>query len=160
VPVVGTQETGLKIRPEALEKAITPKTKGFIFNSPSNPTGAAYTRAELKALTDVLVKRPHAWAVTDDMYAPLVCDDFRLFTPAQVEPKLYDRTLTMNGVSKAYCMTGWRLGYAGGPEMLIKAMGTLQSQSTTNPSSITQWASVEALDGPQDFIPRNNKVFK
>jgi aspartate aminotransferase len=160
VPVVGTQATGFKIKPEALEKAITPKTKWFIFNSPSNPTGAAYTRAELKALTDVLVKHPHVWVLTDDMYEHLVYDDFEFFTPAQVEPSLYERTLTMNGVSKAYCMTGWRLGYAGGPEQLIKAMGTLQSQSTTNPSSITQWASVEALDGPQDFIPRNNKVFK
>jgi aspartate aminotransferase len=160
VPVVGTQETGFKIKPEALEKAITPKTKWFIFNSPSNPTGAAYSRAELKALTDVLVKHPHVWVLTDDMYEHLVYDDFEFFTPAQVEPSLYERTLTMNGVSKAYCMTGWRLGYAGGPEQLIKAMGTLQSQSTTNPSSITQWASLEALDGPQDFIPKNNKVFK
>jgi aspartate aminotransferase len=160
VPVVGTQEDGFKIKPDALEKAITPKTKWLIFNSPSNPTGAAYTRAELKALTDVLVKHPHVWVLTDDMYEHLVYDDFEFFTPAQVEPKLYERTLTMNGVSKAYCMTGWRLGYAGGPEMLIKAMGTLQSQSTTNPSSITQWASVEALDGPQDFIPKNNAVFK
>ena len=160
VPVVGTPEDGFKIRPVALEKAITPKTKWLIFNSPSNPTGAAYTRAELKALTDVLVKHPHVWVLTDDMYEHLVYDDFEFFTPAQVEPKLYERTLTMNGVSKAYCMTGWRLGYAGGPEHLIKAMGTLQSQSTTNPSSITQWASVEALDGPQDFIPKHNKVFK
>jgi aspartate aminotransferase len=160
VPVVAKLEDGFKIKPEALEKAITPKTKWLIFNSPSNPTGAAYTRAELKALTDVLVKHPHVWVLTDDMYEHLVYDDFEFFTPAQVEPKLYDRTLTMNGVSKAYCMTGWRLGYAGGPEHLIKAMGTLQSQSTTNPSSITQWASVEALDGPQDFIPKNNAVFK
>jgi aspartate aminotransferase len=147
VPVVAKLEDGFKIKPEALERAITPKTKWLIFNSPSNPTGAAYTRAELKALTDVLVKHPHVWVLTDDMYEHLVYDDFEFFTPAQVEPKLYERTLTMNGVSKAYCMTGWRLGYAGGPEMLIKAMGTLQSQSTTNPSSITQWASVEALDG-------------
>jgi aspartate aminotransferase len=160
VPVVGKLEDGFKIKPEALEKAITPKTKWLIFNSPSNPSGAAYTRAELKALTDVLVKHPHVWVLTDDMYEHLIYDDFEFFTPAQVEPKLYERTLTLNGVSKAYCMTGWRLGYAGGPEMLIKAMGTLQSQSTTNPSSITQWASVEALDGPQDFIPKHNKVFK
>jgi aspartate aminotransferase len=160
VPVVGKLEDGFKIKPEALERAITPKTKWLIFNSPSNPTGAAYTRAELKALTDVLVKHPHVWVLTDDMYEHLVYDDFEFTTPAQVEPKLYERTLTMNGVSKAYCMTGWRLGYAGGPEHLIKAMGTLQSQSTTNPSSITQWASVEALDGPQDFIPKHNKVFK
>ena len=160
VPVVAKLEDGFKIKPEALEKAITPKTTWLIFNSPSNPTGAAYTRAELKALTDVLVKHPHVWVLTDDMYEHLVYDDFEFFTPAQVEPRLYERTLTMNGVSKAYCMTGWRLGYAGGPEHLIKAMGTLQSQSTPNPSSISQWASVEALDGPQDFIPKHNKVFK
>ena len=108
----------------------------------------------------MLVKHPHVWVLTDDMYEHLVYDDFEFTTPAQVEPKLYERTLTLNGVSKAYCMTGWRLGYAGGPEMLIKAMGTLQSQSTTNPSSITQWAAVEALNGPQDFIPKHNKVFK
>jgi aspartate aminotransferase len=160
VPVVGTLEDGFKIKPAALEAAITPKTKWLIFNSPSNPTGAAYTRAELKALTDVLVKHPHVWVLADDMYEHLVYDDFEFFTVAQVEPKLYERTLTLNGVSKAYCMTGWRLGYAGGPEFLIKAMATLQSQSTTNPSSITQWASVEALDGPQDFIAKNNAVFK
>lgn len=160
VPVIGTLENGFKIKPEALEAAITPKTKWFIFNSPSNPTGAAYTRAELKALTDVLVRYPHVWVLTDDMYEHLVYDDFEFTTVAQVEPELYERTLTLNGVSKAYCMTGWRLGYAGAPEFLIKAMATLQSQSTTNPSSITQWASVEALDGPQDFIARNNAVFK
>ena len=153
-------EDGFKMKPEALERAITPKTKWLIFNSPSNPTGAAYTRAELKALTDVLVKHPHVWVLTDDMYEHLVYDDFVFTTPAQVEPRLYERTLTLNGMSKAYCMTGWRLGYAGGPEMLIKAMGTLQSQSTTNPSSITQWAGVEALNGPQDFIAKHNKVFK
>ncbi len=160
VAVPTTMEDGFKMRPEALERAITPKTKWLIFNSPSNPTGAAYTRAELKALTDVLVKHSHVWVLTDDMYEHLVYDDFVFTTPAQVEPRLYERTLTLNGVSKAYCMTGWRLGYAGGPEMLIKAMGTLQSQSTTNPSSITQWASVEALNGPQDFIPKHNKIFK
>ncbi len=153
-------EDGFKMKPEALERAITPKTKWLIFNSPSNPTGAAYTRAELKALTDVLVKHPHVWVLTDDMYEHLVYDEFVFTTPAQVEPRLYERTLTLNGMSKAYCMTGWRLGYAGGPEMLIKAMGTLQSQSTTNPSSITQWAGVEALNGPQDFIAKHNKVFK
>src|SRR4249919_577893 len=111
-------------------------------------------------LTDVLVKHPHVWVMTDDMYEHLVYDDFVFATPAQVEPKLYDRTLTVNGVSKAYCMTGWRIGYAGGPAELIKAMQTIQSQSTSNPSSISQWASVEALNGPQDFIPVNNKVFK
>jgi aspartate aminotransferase len=160
VPVVARLEDGFKIKPEALAAAITPKTKWLIFNSPSNPTGAAYTRAELKGLTDVLVKHPHVWVLSDDMYEHLVYDEFEFTTPAQVEPRLYERTLTLNGMSKAYCMTGWRLGYAAGPEHLIKAMGTLQSQSTTNPSSITQWAGVEALNGPQDFIPKHNKVFK
>ena len=143
-----------------LEKAITKNTKWLIFNSPSNPTGAAYTRAEVKAVTDVLVKHPHVWLLTDDMYEHLVYDDFKFYSPAQVEPSLYERTLTLNGVSKAYCMTGWRIGYAGAPEFLIKAMATLQSQSTTNPNAIAQWASVEALDGPQDFIAKNNAVFK
>jgi len=160
VPVVCTAEQGFKLRPEALEKAITPKTKWLILNSPSNPTGAAYTRAELKAITDVLVRHPHVWVMTDDMYEHLVYDDFVFTTPAQVEPLLFDRTLTVNGVSKAYCMTGWRIGYAGGPAELIKAMATIQSQSTSNPSSISQWAAVEALNGPQDFIAANNKVFK
>ena len=160
VPVVCTAEHGFKLQPDDLEKAITPKTKWIILCSPSNPTGAAYTRAELKAITDVLVKHPHVWVMTDDMYEHLVYDDFVFTTPAQIEPKLYDRTLTVNGVSKAYCMTGWRIGYAGGPAELIKAMATIQSQSTSNPSSISQWASVEALNGPQDFIPVNNKVFK
>jgi aspartate aminotransferase len=160
VPVICTAEHGFKLQPEALEKAITPKTKWIILCSPSNPTGAAYTRAELKAITDVLVKHPHVWVITDDMYEHLVYDDFVFATPAQVEPKLYDRTLTVNGVSKAYCMTGWRIGYAGGPAELIKAMATIQSQSTSNPCSISQWASVEALNGPQDFIPVNNKAFK
>jgi aspartate aminotransferase len=160
VPVVCTAKHGFKLSPQELEKAITPRTKWLILNSPSNPTGAAYTRAELKAITDVLVKHPHVWVMTDDMYEHLVYDNFEFFTPAQVEPKLYQRTLTVNGVSKAYCMTGWRIGYAGGPAELIKAMATIQSQSTSNPSSISQWASVEALNGPQDFIPANNKVFK
>ncbi|MFG1300787.1 pyridoxal phosphate-dependent aminotransferase [Xanthobacter sp. V3C-3] len=160
VPAMTTIEDNFKLRPEVLEAAITPKTKWLIFNSPSNPSGAAYSFDELKALTDVLVKHPHVWILTDDMYEHLVYDDFKFVTPAQVEPALYDRTLTMNGVSKAYCMTGWRIGYAAGPEPLIKAMGTLQSQSTSNPSSIAQWAAVEALDGPQDFIAENNKVFK
>ena len=140
VPVVCTAAHGFKLQPDALEKAITPKTKWIILCSPSNPTGAAYTRAELKAITDVLVKHPHVWVMTDDMYEHLVYDDFVFTTPAQVEPKLYDRTLTVNGVSKAYCMTGWRIGYAGGPAELIKAMATIQSQSTSNPSSISQWA--------------------
>jgi aspartate aminotransferase len=160
VPVVCTAEHGFKLRAADLEKAITPKTKWIILNSPSNPTGAAYARSELKAITDVLARHPHVWVMTDDMYEHLVYDDFAFATPAQIEPKLYDRTLTVNGVSKAYCMTGWRIGYAGGPAELIKAMATIQSQSTSNPSSIAQWASVEALNGPQDFIPANNKVFK
>lgn len=158
--VATTLEKKFKVQPEALERAITPRTKWLIFNSPSNPSGAAYTRAELKGLTDVLMRHPHVWILTDDMYEHLVYDDFSFFTPAQVEPRLYERTLTMNGVSKAYCMTGWRIGYGAGPEALIKAMQKLQSQSTSNPSSISQWAAVEALNGPQDFIAANNKVFK
>ena len=153
-------EDGFKMKAEALDRAITPKTKWLIFNSPSNPSGAAYTRSELKALTDVLVKHPHVHVLTDDMYEHLVYDDFTFTTPAQVEPSLYERTLTLNGVSKAYCMTGWRIGFAGGPEPLIKAMAMLQSQSTSNPSAVSQWASVEALNGPQDFIPKHNKIFK
>jgi aspartate aminotransferase len=153
-------ESKFKLQADELEGAITPQTKWLIFNSPSNPSGAAYSRAELKALTDVLVRHPHVWVLTDDMYEHLVYDEFSFVTPAQVEPKLYDRTLTMNGVSKAYCMTGWRIGYGAGPEPLIKAMQKLQSQSTSNPSSISQWAAVEALNGPQDFIAENNKVFK
>jgi aspartate aminotransferase len=152
-------EDGYKLKPETLDKAITAKTKWFMFNAPSNPSGSAYSKAELKALTDVLVKHPHVWVLTDDMYEHLLYDGHKFYSPAQVEPKLYDRTLTMNGLSKAYCMTGWRLGYAGGPEPLIKAMCKLQGQSTSNPSSITQWAAVEALNGPQDFIPRNNATF-
>tara|TARA_R110002110_G_scaffold75009_4_gene198376 strand:+ start:546 stop:1748 length:1203 start_codon:yes stop_codon:yes gene_type:complete len=153
-------ETGFKLQPDVLEKAITPKTKWFFFNSPSNPTGAAYTAAELKKLTDVLVKYPHVWILTDDMYEHLSYDDFKFATPAQVEPKLYDRTLTMNGVSKAYSMTGWRIGYCAGPVDLIKAMTTIQSQSTSNPTSISQWAAVEALNGTQDFIPTRAASFK
>ncbi|HOV03394.1 MAG TPA: pyridoxal phosphate-dependent aminotransferase [Kaistiaceae bacterium] len=160
VIVDATLEDGFKLRPEALEAAITPRTKWLIFNSPSNPSGAAYTRAELKALTDVLVRHPHVWVMSDDMYEHLVYDDFVFVTPAEVEPALMDRTLTVNGVSKAYCMTGWRIGYAGGPESLIKAISTIQSQSTSNPCSIAQWAAVEALNGPQGFIADNNKVFK
>jgi aspartate aminotransferase len=145
-------EDGFKLTPKALAAAITPKTKWFIFNSPSNPTGAAYTRDEIKALTDVLLKHPQVWVLSDDIYEHLVYDGFEFTTPVQVEPKLKDRTLTMNGVSKAYSMTGWRIGYGGGPEQLIKAISTLQSQSTSNPCSISQWASVEALEGPQDFL--------
>ncbi len=133
VEVKTTVESGYKLDAAALEKAITPNTKWLLLNSPSNPTGAAYTRAELKALTDVLLQHPHVWVMTDDMYEHLVYDDFEYFTPAQIEPKLYERTLTINGVSKAYCMTGWRIGYAGGPEPLIKAMAMIQSQSTSNP---------------------------
>lgn len=154
-----SMESGYKLQPEALEKAITPKTKWLIFNAPSNPTGSAYRREELKALTDVLMKHPHVWILSDDMYEHLLYDGLKFYTPAQVEPGLYDRTLTMNGFSKAYCMTGWRLGYAAGPEQLIKTMCKLQSQSTSNPSSIVQWAGVEALNGPQDFIQRNNQAF-
>ena len=153
-------EDGFKLQPEDLEAAITDKTKWFIFNSPSNPSGAAYSAAELKKLTDVLVKYPHVWVLTDDMYEHLTYDNFVFATPAQVEHALYDRTLTMNGVSKAYCMTGWRIGYCAGPLALIKAMTKIQSQSTSNPTSISQWAAVEALNGPQDFIAENNRAFK
>src|SRR5688572_7914490 len=160
VAVVTTMANGFKLTAEQLEKAITPKTKWLIFNSPSNPTGAAYTRDEVKALTDVLMKHPNVWVLTDDMYEHLVYDDYEFVTPAQVEPGLYDRTLTMNGVSKAYSMTGWRIGYAAGPEVLVKAMTKLQSQTTSNSSSVSQWASVEALNGPQDFLKDRAQVFK
>jgi len=160
VSVPTTLESGFKMTPEALERAITPKTKWVLLNSPSNPTGAAYTRAELKKLTDVLVRHPQVYVVTDDMYEHLVYDDFEFTTPAQIEPRLYERTLTVNGVSKTFCMTGWRIGYAGGPEPLIKAMAMIQSQSTSNPTAAAQWAAVEALDGPKDFIPKHNKIFK
>ena len=145
-------EDGFKLKPEVLARAITPKTKWFIFNSPSNPTGAAYTADEIKALTDVLVKHDKVWVLSDDIYEHLVYDGFKFTTPAAVEPKLKGRTLTLNGVSKAYSMTGWRIGYGGGPEPLIKAIATLQSQSTSNPCSISQWAAVEALEGPQEFL--------
>jgi aspartate aminotransferase len=153
-------ETSFKLTPAQLEAAITPRTKWFIFNSPSNPTGAGYTRAELKALTDVLMRHPQVWVMTDDMYEHLVFDDFEFCTPAEVEPGLYDRTLTCNGVSKAYAMTGWRIGYAAGPVALIKAMGTIQSQSTSNPCSVSQYAALEALTGPQDFLAPNRKLFE
>jgi len=161
-PVIVTAkiEDGFRLTPEALEAAITPKTKWIIFNQPCNPSGACYTRAQLKALTDVLLKHPQVWILTDDMYEHLVYGGFRFSTVAEVEPNLYDRTLTMNGVSKAYSMTGWRIGYCAGPEPLIKAMSKLQSQSASNASSIAQWASVEALNGPQDFIPKFQKVFE
>jgi len=151
---------GFKLKPEALEKAITPKTKWLILNSPSNPTGAAYSHAEMKALTDVLLKHPHVWVMSDDIYEHIVYDDFKFVTPVQVEPKLYDRTLTLNGVSKAYCMTGWRVGYAAGPVAVINAMNKVQSQSTTHTSSISQAAAVAALNGDHGFIAKNNAAFK
>jgi aspartate aminotransferase len=160
VAVPTTLASGFKMTPEALERAITRRTKWVLLNSPSNPTGAAYTGAELKRLTDVLVRHPDVLVMTDDMYEHLVYDEFEFNTPAQIEPRLYDRTLTVNGVSKTYCMTGWRIGYAGGPEPLIKAMAMIQSQSTSNPTAVSQWAAVEALEGPQDFIARHNAVFK
>ncbi len=160
VPVSTSLENKFKLSPEALEAAITPKTKWLIFNSPSNPSGGAYSHDELKALTDVLMRHPHVWVLTDDMYEHLVYDDFQFVTPAQVEPALYDRTLTMNGVSKAYAMTGWRIGYAAGPIELIKAMDMIQGQQTSGACSIAQWAAVEALNGPQDFIETNKALFK
>jgi len=155
-----TIDDNFKLRPEALEAAITPKTKWIIFNSPSNPTGAAYTRDEIKALTDVVLRHEQVWILTDDMYEHLTYDGFDYYTPAQVEPRLKDRVLTMNGVSKAYAMTGWRIGYCAGPADLIAAMRKVQSQSTSNPTSISQWAAVEALNGTQDFIPERAAVFK
>jgi aspartate aminotransferase len=154
------QNNRFKMRAEDLEAAITPKTKWLILNSPSNPTGAVYSSAELKALADVLVRHPQIWILSDDMYEHLLYDGVQFATIASVEPKLYERTLTMNGVSKAYCMTGWRIGYAGGPAPLIKAMAKVQSQSTTNPSSISQAAAVEALNGPQGFITVHNEKFR
>jgi len=153
-------EDGFKLRPEMLAKAITPHTKWLLLNSPSNPSGAAYTPDELKALAAVLLDYPQVMVLTDDMYEHLTYGDFEFTTIAQVEPKLYDRTLTMNGVSKAYSMTGWRIGYAGGPEWLIKAMSNVMGQTTSNPCSISQWAAVEALNGTQDFIPKNKKLFE
>jgi aspartate aminotransferase len=155
-----SEKTGFKMQAADLEKALGPKTKWIILNSPSNPTGAAYTRDELKAITDVLVRHPQVWVLTDDMYEHLVYDNFVFTTPVQIEPRLRDRTLTMNGVSKAYCMTGWRIGYAGGPAALIKAIAKVQSQSTSNPCSISQAAAVAALGGPQEFIAKHNRVFK
>ena len=158
--VVQTQmEDGFKLQPTALEAAITPRTKWVILNSPSNPSGAAYTRAELKKVTDVLMRHPHVWVLPDDMYEHLTYGDFTFVTPAQIEPSLYDRTLTMNGVSKAYAMTGWRIGYAAGPDKLIRAMDMIQGQQTSGACSIAQWAAVEALNGPQDFIPASRKAF-
>jgi aspartate aminotransferase len=155
-----TIEKDFKLQPKDLAKAITDNTKWLILNSPSNPSGAAYTVDELNAIAGVLLAYPHVHVLTDDMYEHLVYGGFRFSTIAQVEPALYDRTLTMNGVSKAYSMTGWRIGYAAGPEHIIKGMAAIMSQSTSNPSSISQWASVEALNGTQDFIPKNQKLFE
>lgn len=155
-----TQANNFKMSPEQLEEAITPKTKWLMLNSPSNPSGAAYTRADLKALADVLMRHPQVLVFTDDIYEHITYDDFEFATIAQVEPGLYDRTLTLNGVSKAYCMTGWRIGYGAGPKEMIKSMNVLQSQSVSGASSISQWASVAALDGDSSFIDEHNKVFK
>jgi len=155
-----TAENGFKVQAADLEAAITPRTRWVFLNSPSNPSGAAYTKAELRAVADVLLRHPHVWILTDDMYEHLVFDDFEFWTIAQVEPALYERTLTMNGVSKAYAMTGWRIGYAAGPEALIKLMAKVMSQSTSNPCSISQWAAVEALNGTQAFIKPNQKLFQ
>jgi aspartate aminotransferase len=160
VPVETSMEHNFKLQPGPLERAITPKTKWIILNSPSNPTGGAYTRDELKAITDVLMRHPQVWVLTDDMYEHLTYGDFEFVTPAQIEPGLYDRTLTMNGVSKAYAMTGWRIGYAAGPEKLVKAMDFVQGQQTSGACSIAQWAAVEALNGPQDHLPRFRKAFE
>jgi len=148
------------LQPEDLERAITPQTKWIILNSPSNPTGSGYTWEDMKKITDVLIRYPNIWVMTDDMYEHLVYDDFKFCTPAEVEPELYSRTLTVNGMSKAFCMTGWRIGYAAGPENLITAIRKIQSQSTSNPCSISQAASVVALNGPMDFLSKNNEVFK
>ncbi len=153
-------EDGFKLDPRTLAKAITPHTKWLLLNSPSNPSGAAYTADELRAIAAVLMDYPQVMVLTDDMYEHLTYGDFEFKTMAEVEPRLYERTLTMNGVSKAYSMTGWRIGYAGGPEWLIKAMANVMCQTTSNPSSISQWAAVEALSGPQDFIPKNKKLFQ
>jgi aspartate aminotransferase len=158
--VATTLENEFKLDPADLEAAITPKTKWLVFNSPSNPSGAAYTEDELKAIAEVLMRHPHVWILTDDMYEHLTYGDFVFHTMAQVEPALYDRTLTMNGVSKAYAMTGWRIGYAAGPIQLIKAMDMIQGQQTSGACSIAQWAALEALNGTQDFIPRNKEIFQ
>jgi aspartate aminotransferase len=160
VIVDAVQANDFKLQPEDLDRAITPKTKWVLLNSPSNPSGAAYTWAEMKALTDVLMKHPHVWVLTDDMYEHLVYGDFKFCTPAEVEPNLYDRTLTMNGVSKAYAMTGWRIGYAAGPQHLMNAMDMVQGQQTSGTSSISQWAAVEALNGPQTHLPVFRKAFE
>jgi aspartate aminotransferase len=160
VVVRTTVEDGFKLRPDALAAAITPKTRWLILNQPSNPSGAAYTRAELEALAEVLARHAHVWVLTDDMYEHILYDGFAYVTIAQAAPALYPRTLTVNGVSKAYAMTGWRIGYAAGPEPLIKAMAKVEGNTTSNPCSISQWAAVEALTGPQDFIPKNAALFQ
>lgn len=160
VIVTGSIENGYRITPDQLEAAITPKTKWVILNSPSNPTGAGYGEDHMRALTDVLLRHPHVWVLADDIYEHLVYDDFRFVTPAQVEPRLMDRTLTMNGVSKAYAMTGWRIGYGAGPVELIKAMANVQGQSTSNPCSISQYAALAALTGPQDYITESRAAFQ
>jgi aspartate aminotransferase len=160
VAVPCPQNNGFKLLAEDLDQAISKQTKWLILNSPSNPTGAAYSAQELREIADVLLDHPQVWVMTDDMYEHVVYGDFKFSTIAEIEPRLYPRTLTVNGVSKAYCMTGWRIGYAGGPVDLIKAMATVQSQSTSNPSSISQAAAVEALNGPQDFIAQHNAVFQ
>ena len=158
--VTGHEKNGFKIKPEDLEEAITPKTKWVLLNSPSNPTGAAYTRTELKGLTDVLMRHPHVWLMTDDMYEHIIYDGFKFSTAAEIEPRLFDRTLTLNGHSKVYAMTGWRVGYGAGPLHLIKAMTIVQSQSSTHTSSVSQAAAIEALRGTQDFIVPHNEMFK
>jgi aspartate aminotransferase len=155
-----TLENAFKLKPEDLERAITPRTKWVVLNSPSNPSGAAYSHDEMKALTEVLMRHPHVWVLTDDIYEHLVYGDFKFTTPVQVEPRLKDRTLTMNGVSKSYSMTGWRIGYAAGPAQIIKAMDLVQGQQTSGACTIAQWAAVEALTGPQDFIPKSRKAFE
>jgi len=160
VIVAATMDAGFKVTPEQIAAAITPRTKWILFNSPSNPTGAAYTETEIRALTDVLMRHPHVWVMADDIYEHLVFDGFAFATVAGVEPRLRDRTLTVNGVSKAYAMTGWRIGYAGGPAELIRAMAKVQSQSTSNPCTVSQWAAVEALDGPQDFLAPHRALFQ
>ena len=160
VVVEGAMQNGYRITPEQLEAAITPRTKWLILNSPSNPTGAGYAVEHMRALTQVLMRHPQVWVLADDIYEHLVFDDFRFVTPAQVEPGLKSRTLTMNGVSKAYAMTGWRIGYAAGPLQLIKAMDMIQGQQTSGACTIAQWASVEALNGPQDFIRKNKAIFQ
>ncbi|MAI46615.1 MAG: pyridoxal phosphate-dependent aminotransferase [Hyphomicrobiaceae bacterium TMED74] len=160
VTAMATEANNFKLQPEELERAITPKTKWIILNSPSNPTGAAYSRDEMKALTDVLMKHPHVWILTDDMYEHLTYGDYEFVTIAQVEPGLYDRTLTVNGLSKSYAMTGWRVGYGAGPQQLIKAMDTLQGQQTSGNTTIAQWAAVEALNGPQDHLTTFRATFE